>query len=113
MSQNYERVKCPECKAGQYELPSGTIVPCRLCRGTGEMSQDRTNSLIVLRLPRKRKASYVRQAAQSRETLSDWIFRILDAASGFVRRESDDASDTANLRRNVSNNPRDDHEHQP
>lgn len=78
-------MKCTECVDGQYQISPHRHVPCKLCRGTGEIHDSNALGRIVLRLTRKRKAAYVR--ASRPQTLAGWMFGVLDQASGFDPRE--------------------------
>jgi hypothetical protein len=53
-------------------------------RGRPALPDDqKASSHIHLRSTAKRKAAYVRAAQKNKQTLADWSFEHLDAASGF------------------------------
>lgn len=77
-------MKCPECEKGQYRISPTRTIPCRVCRGTGEIHDDHTHSIIVLRVPRSRKNAYVKFANSKGKALVYWMFDVCDRESGFI-----------------------------
>ena len=47
-------------------------------------ASERADSQIQLRVTRKRKGAYVRDASKKKQTLSAWCFEALDKESGYV-----------------------------